>query len=238
MRGDDIADLQRTLGSLGFDAGRVDGIFGAETRDALTEFQRNAGLSADAICGYETMAAIRRYARRHDGKEAVAAVRERESLLAQPRTLHGRRIVIGQFGGLASLTRALARAARVAGGVVLALDDRPATDQAAAANTFSAEVYLGLCVATDRSGASYYATEGFRSTGGERLASLIVEQLAGVLSRVRDAPSGMRLPILRETRMPAVLVEVGPVSEVVLRAPQLTESILTALRAWVSAPVE
>lgn len=233
-----MAELQRTLGALGFDAGRVDGIFGSETRDALTEFQRNAGLPADGICGYETTAAIRRYANRHEGAEGVAAVRERESLLAQPRTLHGRRIVIGHFGGLGSLTRSVARAARVAGGLVLALDDRSATDQAAAANQFSAEVYLGLCVAADRSGASFYATEGFRSAGGERLASLLVEHMVVVLSRVRDAPSGMRLPILRETRMPAVLVELGPVSEVVLRAPQLSQAILNALRSWVSAPFD
>ena len=238
LRGDDVAELQRTLGTLGFDAGRVDGIFGAETRNALTEFQRNTGLPTDGICGYETTAALRRYASRHDGLEGVAAVRERESLLAQPRTLHGRRIVIGHFGGLGSLTRSVARAARTAGGLVLALDDRPASEQAVAANEFSAEVYLGLCVASDRSGASFYATEGFRSAGGERLASLLVDDLNAVLSRVRDAPSAMRLPILRETRMPAVLVELGPVSEVVLRAPQVTVAILTALQAWVSAPFD
>ena len=31
LRGDDVAELQHRLGQFGFDAGRVDGIFGVET---------------------------------------------------------------------------------------------------------------------------------------------------------------------------------------------------------------
>ena len=44
QRGDDVADLQQRLSTLGFDTGRVDGIFGDRTSRALAEFQRNAGL--------------------------------------------------------------------------------------------------------------------------------------------------------------------------------------------------
>ena len=44
MRGDDVAELQRRLSALGFDTGRVDGIFGDLTSRALAEFQRNLGL--------------------------------------------------------------------------------------------------------------------------------------------------------------------------------------------------
>src|SRR5947208_5785148 len=49
LRGDDVADLQRRLGALGFDVGRVDGIFGEDTQRAVLEFQRNAGLTGDAV---------------------------------------------------------------------------------------------------------------------------------------------------------------------------------------------
>ncbi len=59
LRGDDVAELQQRLGALGFDAGRVDGIFGAETADALSGFQRNAGLPTDAIFGPDSLAAAR-----------------------------------------------------------------------------------------------------------------------------------------------------------------------------------
>src|SRR6266508_2853099 len=55
LRGDDVAELQLRLGSLGFDAGRVDGIFGPETEHALHDFQRNAGLPADGIAGQATI---------------------------------------------------------------------------------------------------------------------------------------------------------------------------------------
>src|SRR5205814_215778 len=51
LRGDDVADLQRRLGALGFDAGRVDGIFGPDAQGALLDFQRNAGLTTDAVRG-------------------------------------------------------------------------------------------------------------------------------------------------------------------------------------------
>jgi N-acetylmuramoyl-L-alanine amidase len=48
----------------------------------------------------------------------------------------------------------------------------------------------------------------------------------------------MRLPVLRETRMPAVLVELGPPSDVVVRTPALAEALATAVQRWVEAPVE
>ena len=58
MRGDDVADLQLRLGALGFDAGRVDGILGPVTQTAIGEFQRNAGLVTDQVCGPETVEAL------------------------------------------------------------------------------------------------------------------------------------------------------------------------------------
>ena len=51
LRGDDVAELQQRLCTLGFDTGRVDGIFGDATVRALGEFQRNAGLPVDGIVG-------------------------------------------------------------------------------------------------------------------------------------------------------------------------------------------
>src|SRR5207247_945026 len=46
VRGDDVAELQRRLNELGFDASREDGILGADTHRALLEFQRSADLPA------------------------------------------------------------------------------------------------------------------------------------------------------------------------------------------------
>ncbi len=44
MAGDDVAALQQRLLDMGFDCGRVDGLFGVETEQALREFQRNVGV--------------------------------------------------------------------------------------------------------------------------------------------------------------------------------------------------
>jgi len=43
LRGDDVAELQQRLGALGFDTGRVDGIFGRQTAEALAEFSATPG---------------------------------------------------------------------------------------------------------------------------------------------------------------------------------------------------
>ncbi|MBT8247381.1 MAG: peptidoglycan-binding protein, partial [Acidimicrobiia bacterium] len=51
MRGDDVALLQRQLNLLGFDAGKEDGIFGADTQRALVEFQESRRLAEDGMMG-------------------------------------------------------------------------------------------------------------------------------------------------------------------------------------------
>lgn len=79
LRGDDVSELQLRLGSLGFDAGRTDGIFGTATEQALGEFQRNAGLISDLVCGPDSITALRNLATR-GGPTSVAGLREREEL--------------------------------------------------------------------------------------------------------------------------------------------------------------
>ena len=50
-RGQDVAVAQTTLNSLGYNAGRVDGIFGAGTEAAVKQFQQAHKLMADGIIG-------------------------------------------------------------------------------------------------------------------------------------------------------------------------------------------
>jgi N-acetylmuramoyl-L-alanine amidase len=63
MRGDDVAALQNRLLGMGFDIGRIDGIFGPRTARALSEFQRAVGISDDGTCGPATFSALARLAR-------------------------------------------------------------------------------------------------------------------------------------------------------------------------------
>jgi N-acetylmuramoyl-L-alanine amidase len=240
LRGDDVADLQRRLGALGFDAGRVDGILGPTTAAAIVDFQRNAGITVDGTCGPATLAELRRLGGRAAGAESVAGVREREALRRAPRTLEGRRVVVGQSGGLGALAQAVSRALSEAGALVLAVADPDDADQAAQANAFGADVYLHLALGRDDSCTiAYYATAGFTSVGGSRLASLLQAELAGVLpDQAGCQPRGMRLPLLRETRMPAVVCELGPPAVVVGRTAELAGAVARALTAWAEAPAE
>ena len=58
-KGDAVKQLQQELNQLGYDAGKVDGIFGANTQKAVEAFQRDhPPLKVDGICGPATWAAI------------------------------------------------------------------------------------------------------------------------------------------------------------------------------------
>ena len=53
-RGEDVRRLQARLQELGYLGGKVDGIFGKQTKEALEEFQRLNRLSVDGIAGPKT----------------------------------------------------------------------------------------------------------------------------------------------------------------------------------------
>jgi hypothetical protein len=48
----------------------------------------------------------------------------------------------------------------------------------------------------------------------------------------------MSLPVLRETRMPAVICEVGPPATVVARIAPLAHAIVEAFTIWAVTPVD
>jgi N-acetylmuramoyl-L-alanine amidase len=231
LRGDDVGELQRALGRLGFDAGRIDGIFGPLTARALEDFQRNVGLPADGICGYESVQALRRLGDRIVDGRPVAAVREEDRLRHGQPGLGGLRIVVGQFGGLGALARAIAAPVRAEAAIVITLDEPDESVQAATANRFGADIYLGLRATTERSGVAFYATTGFESVGGRRLASLVHARLTELVP-MSDGPAGMRLAILRETRMPAVLCEVSPLHTADTALSTLANTFTESLAAW------
>jgi N-acetylmuramoyl-L-alanine amidase len=231
LRGDDIAELQDALNRLGFDCGRPDGIFGSATAMALADFQRNGGLTIDGICGPRTVRMLELLRRQTGSGPGVASVRESLSTTASLRTL---RIVVGQFGGLSAITRSVTRALRLSGATVMATDEYEAGAQAAAANRFGADIYVGFEARTDkRSLISYFAVPTFESLGGRTLATQLA---AGWCTAVMPAPEvkGMRLPVLRETRMPAVLCSLGPVRTAVDATDAVTEAVVAAVTAWTS----
>ncbi|MHB1711668.1 MAG: peptidoglycan-binding protein [Acidimicrobiales bacterium] len=238
LRGDDVAELQQRLSALGFDIGRVDGIFGDRTSAGLSDFQRNVGLPVDGIAGSSTVNDLLRLGSRHDGTELVSSVRDREQLRQAPRTLANRHVAIGEEGGLGATVGAIRRLLVGQGALVTTHHHPDGSVQASEANAGGAEVYVGLRldVANHRCTTAYYSGYRYSSPGGRRLAELLQATLSDDL-RVADAGSrGMSLPVLRETRMPAVICEVGPASVVVEQGPILAKSIVGALTKWVDIP--
>ncbi|MEX2626794.1 MAG: peptidoglycan-binding domain-containing protein [Ilumatobacteraceae bacterium] len=236
MRGDDVSELQSALARLGFDCGRVDGILGPATTRALADFQRNCGLPPDSVCGPDSVRALQVLTRQSGTGPGVTALRELESLTAARRTLGDLRIVIGQFGGLSGLTRQLARALRQRSATVAPTDEPDAAAQAAAANRLAATVYVGFEARTEpASTICYYAVPTFESVGGRSLAEVLRRDLARVDLDV--TVHGMRLAVLRETRMPAVLCTFGPVQRVVDATPAIVDAVVHALEGWADSPL-
>lgn len=56
--GSQVRTLQTKLNNWGYDCGKVDGIFGTKTYNAVKQFQRNNGLAVDGIVGAKTAAAL------------------------------------------------------------------------------------------------------------------------------------------------------------------------------------
>jgi N-acetylmuramoyl-L-alanine amidase len=234
LRGDDVAELQSRLGRIGFDCGRVDGILGPSTARALEEFQSNCGTAADGVCGPDTVRTLTIMSSQTGAGPGIAAVRERERLRAGLGSVAQCRIVVGQYGGLSALTRTLARELRLRGATVMSLDEPDAVTQATAANHFGADVYLGFESHTEPCATvQFYRVPTFESAGGRALAEQITDRLADLEGLVPEV-HGMRLPMLRETRMPAVQCIFGPVRIAIDAGPAIAAAIVEAIEQWVS----
>jgi len=234
LRGDDVAELQSRLARLGFDCGRVDGILGPRTARALEEFQSNCGTSADGVCGPDTVRTLGIMRSQSGAGPGIGAVRERERLRTGLGSVAQCRIVVGQYGGLSALTRTLSRELRTRGATVMSLDEPDAVAQATAANHFAADAYLGFETHTEPCAlVQFYSVPTFESAGGRSLAELIAERLDHPDDLVPEV-RGMRLQVLRETRMPAVHCVFGPVRAAIDAGPGIATAIVAALEQWVS----
>jgi N-acetylmuramoyl-L-alanine amidase len=200
----------------------------------LEEFQSNCGTPADGVCGPDTVRTLTILSSQTGAGPGIAAVRERERLRAGLGSVAQCRIVVGQYGGLSALTRTLSRELRLRGATVMSLDEPDAVAQATAANHFAADVYLGFESHTEPAATiQFYRVPAFESAGGRSLAELIAGKL-GCLGELEPEVQGMRLSVLRETRMPAVRCIIGPVRVAITAGPRIVSAVIDALEQWVS----
>jgi N-acetylmuramoyl-L-alanine amidase len=236
--GDDVIALQSRLLDLGFKVGRVDGRFGASTELAVREFQRNIGVPPDGTCGPATLKALTRLAPIVRGGDPNA-MRAEERIRRDGPQLTGKVVVIDAAPSTAAdpelrrlgelVTTDLARRVEgrlVAIGVQAFLTTPGAShhgeesERAEFANRADAHLCVSLQVdASDNPGASGVASyfygidsHGVRSSAGERFAGLVQREIVARtdLADLRTHPRSWDL--LRRTRMPAVCVDVGYVT--------------------------
>jgi len=233
LRGDDVAELQERLAALGFDPGRVDGIYGALTRSAVASFQRDAGLGADGVAGPATVVELRRLAVRHPRTTLVNEVKERSVLARGPRGLETTTVAIGQSGGLDAVVAAAARELRARGAAVRVLDAGDEAQLVVAANESGARTLVVIRIDPGATAATavYFASERSESPRGHRLADTL-SVAAGRALGMPAATRAMTVPLVRETTMPASVLEVGPLERLVERTGHLAEAVATALESW------
>lgn len=235
MRGDDVCALQERLLELGYDVGRADGVFGPQAETALRSFQRDYGLLVDGVCGPGTMRALRQLQPKVRGGRPVF-LREQERVRRAGPALRGKRIVIDpchggpdqgatQDGAVeADLMWDLARRLEgrmAATGMETLLSRGPGNspteaDRAVFANNAGADLVLSLhtdshpSVLAQGLATFHFGTgNGTTSTVGEALAGFIQRELT---ARTRMLDCGIHpksWELLRMTRMPAVRIEVG-----------------------------
>jgi N-acetylmuramoyl-L-alanine amidase len=238
LRGDDVARLQALLGELGFDAGKVDGFFGPDTTRAVTDFQRNAGLPTDGILGPDTLRALERVSGRSEPGATLGRIKEVDLLRRSPAGLAGRRISVSDGGEARVLTEAVGRLLRDRGAEVEVRHHPDEGVRAQQANDFAAGVAVEVVVREDPScSVAFYAREGYESAVGRRLAQMVCEAMAAGTDWVVGEPVGMRLRLLRDTRMPAIVVELGPPALAVEHGSRVAVAIADAVTRWASEPV-
>ena len=251
MRGDDVLVLQSRLNALGFDAGREDGIFGEETATAVRAFQKEYGVAEDGIFGPTSYAALQGLRVDRPGTAALL----REQLRAGGTDLADAVVVIdpghggadpGDVGanGLIEADVCWDLAGRVAAKLAVrgarvrfsrteteSLEPR---ERARRANALEAEIFVSIHLnAHDQPSAHGTSTFHFVSSGaGATLGECIQTELAK-LGLLDCRNHGRSYPLLRETRMPAVIVEpafiTNPDEEKLLDDPEFRDSVASAI---------
>ncbi len=259
IHGDDVSSLQRKLTDLGFDSGRVDGIFGKNTESALKEFQKSTGLPNDGICGPEVFKAIERLNRVVVGGSPETF---REELHHLPRRtgVSDKVVVIdpGHGGDDPGLTGHNLSEQFISSDIAKKVEGKLAAlgttvlltrvsktnevideqQRATFANNSNADLVVSIHTDAiknpDANGcASYYfgnESLGQKSSMGQRFANLVQTEIVKKVGLNDCRTHAKTWDLLRMTKMPAVRIEVGYLSNT-LDAKKLSDAQIRDLIA-------
>jgi N-acetylmuramoyl-L-alanine amidase len=114
---------------------------------------------------------------------------------------------------------------------------------AAEANRFAADLFLAIRAGDDEPRCAYFESAAFRSEAGYRIAEHLDAELRDVLPHTGSAV-GRSYPLLRETRMAAVVCEIVPRDDVhalqtlIARNQLVADAIVRGVRRGVERPLE
>jgi N-acetylmuramoyl-L-alanine amidase len=239
MRGDDVSNLQDRLIQMGFNCGKVDGIYGPNTEAAVKEFQKSVGITVDGKCGPATLISLMRLVKTVSGG-APNQLRETVKHSVRPSALANKVIVIdpswgGQFtgeraNGVIESEVVFDLAQRVEGrlialGVNVVLtrsaNNSPLeVDRINVANSVNADLVIALKVDSYKNEkangvATYFYgrdDKGVRSVVGERFANLIQREICARTDLLNCHTHAKSWDLLRLTVVPTVRIDLGYLS--------------------------
>ncbi len=239
MRGDDVSNLQDRLIQMGFNCGKVDGIFGANTERAVKEFQKSVGITSDGKCGPATLISLMRLVKTVSGG-APNQLRETIKHSVRSPALANKVIVIdpswgGEFTGESAngvveseivfdlAQRLEGRLIALGVNVVLtrSANNSPLEiDRIKVANSVNADLVIALKVDSYKNeNANGVATyfygrddKGVRSVVGERFANLIQREICARTDLLNCQTHAKSWDLLRLTIAPTVRIDLGYLS--------------------------
>jgi N-acetylmuramoyl-L-alanine amidase len=228
FRGADVTELQRMLHDLGFDPGAVNGLFDERTARAAKEFQRNAGLAPDGVIDDGVFKMLDTYASQSLGTHQLP---DKNGGYFPEDLFSGTIVVDAAHGGRdvgykcpnglteADLNLAVAQElAQIlpAREVLLtrgADEEVSDSDRAFLANSSGAKMVVSIHHAHHRSplaggtAAYYFERLGYRSHRGRMAATYVQKGVSRALETADIGEFGRSYDILRETNIPAVMLE-------------------------------
>ena len=230
FRGADVTELQRMLNDLGFDPGAVNGLFDERTARATKEFQRNAGLTEDGAVDDGVFKVLRTYAAQTLGthqfpdKNGGYFPEDLFSGTIVVDAAHGGRdkgYVCTGAPGLAEADLNLAVAQELAQilptrEVLLTRsgdEEVSNSDRAYLANSSAAKMVISihhahhLTQGAEGTASFYFSRLGYQSHRGRMVAAYVQKGVSQVLGTLDIGEFGRSYDILRETNIPAVVLE-------------------------------
>ncbi|CAB4676672.1 unannotated protein [freshwater metagenome] len=223
MRGDDVAALQSRLTEMGFDCGRVDGIYGPRSEAAVKEFQQSVGINVDGKCGPATIIALLRLTRIVSGG-APSAMRESATQRNRGPALANKVIVLNPDGSNPLIydvaVRTEGRLLALGASVFLTrgVSNNPTEfERIAFTNQSAADLMISLHLDKYKNEQAhgvatyFYGSDahGVHSIVGERFASLVQRELCARTDLANCRTHAKAWDLLRLTRAPAVQIDCG-----------------------------